>query len=66
MIDPKECRAYAAECIEMANNASGNLSMQNILYVMAETWLQLADQAERAEAGKALNGSASPAPASSP
>ena len=60
-IDPKDYRAYAAQCIEMANNASGDVSEQNILFEMAQTWLGLAAQAERAAVRKALTGSASPA-----
>jgi hypothetical protein len=31
-IDPKDCRAYAAQCIEMANNASGDVGLTGIRY----------------------------------
>jgi hypothetical protein len=66
MTDPKECRANAARCFDMANSANGNVWMQHTLYDMAKTWLRLADQVEAAEARNALNGSACPAPASFP
>jgi len=63
MTDSKECRQHAAHCIEMANNAAGDTKLQTTLYDMAQTWLQLANEAERADA---LNsGAAAPAPGSS-
>jgi hypothetical protein len=62
MSDAKECRAHAAQCIDMANDAGGNVKLQATLYDLAETWLQLAVQAERAEA---RNGGSGPGRASS-
>ena len=63
MTDSEECRQHAAHCIEMANNAAGDTKLQTTLYDMAQSWLQLANEAERADA---LNsGAAAPASASS-
>jgi hypothetical protein len=46
MSSPEECRANAALCMEIANQATGNTSMQSAMYEMAESWLKVADQLE--------------------
>jgi hypothetical protein len=62
MTHPEDCRANAARCIEMANEATGNVLLQNMLYDIAENWLKAADLLEL-EVDITLNG-ASQAPAS--
>jgi hypothetical protein len=46
MADPNDCRANAARCIEMANEAS-NTQMQSIMFEMARIWLQVAGESEQ-------------------
>jgi hypothetical protein len=52
MADPKECRANAARCIEMANEAL-NTRMQSLMFEMADMWLKLAAELERSSAVRA-------------
>jgi hypothetical protein len=65
MINPTDCRKFAAQCIELANN-SGNGNFQSILFNMAHEWTHIAEFREekvlsfvdrRASEGNALGGS---------
>jgi hypothetical protein len=47
--DPKECRAHAARCEELAKTAE-NPEHTRILMHLARQWLRLALQLERAQA----------------
>lgn len=47
--DPKECRAHAARCEELAKTAE-NPEHARILTHLARQWLRLAQQLERAQA----------------
>jgi len=51
-IDPNECRANAARCVEMASRANGDVSTQNTLFDVAKTWTFLAGQMERRAAAR--------------
>jgi len=47
--DPKECRAYAARCEELAQTAD-TPEHARILLNLAKEWLKLAAQLERSQA----------------
>jgi hypothetical protein len=49
LIDPRECRANAALCIDMASKAHGDVERHATLCHAAEMWRRLADHFERAE-----------------
>jgi hypothetical protein len=64
---PAEFRKYAEECVELAQKAH-SVSHRDLMLSMAETWLRLADQAQReaewkAAAGPLKPGSGAAAPA---
>ncbi len=47
MIEPKTCRAFAARCIELANQAALlEREQQSALFVMADRWRRLATELE--------------------
>jgi hypothetical protein len=52
MADPKDCRANAARCIEMANEAL-NTRIQSLMFEMADMWLKLAAELEHSSAVRA-------------
>jgi hypothetical protein len=45
MINPTDCREFAAQCIELANK-SGNGGFQSILFNMAHKWTRIAESRE--------------------
>jgi hypothetical protein len=47
--DSKECRVKAQRCIEMANH-SLDAETQSMLFEMAKSWNDLAEEMERIEA----------------
>src|SRR6266498_1553072 len=49
MADPKDCRARALRCAELAN-ATREPRLQELLFDMAGTWLKLATELERTHA----------------
>lgn len=47
--DPTQCRAYAAQCSEMAAKAR-NLEHKRLLTNLAESWLSIANELENSRA----------------
>ena len=46
MASAKDCREYAAQCVELGNEAA-NVEEQNLFFEMGRSWTELAGQLER-------------------
>lgn len=46
--DPKECRKHAARCVELANASTSEVTKSKFMG-LANTWLKLAEELERAK-----------------
>jgi hypothetical protein len=61
MLSAAECRRHVIECARLAR-AAKTKKQQDIIFSMARSWETLAEQAERLEGQKALDGGKSKEP----